>query len=162
VRAVRFAWTLPTNVLGHIAGILVSGSLGAAVGGNRACGRLYVIRMPGLRWIGGITLGHAILLSPKLVAGSRGRIVLAHELAHTRQHDVLGPFYLPLHAVAQLLSAIAWVVRPVPSSDPVHAHNPLEQRWLCVGHAAIDDLLKGERLSAEDRDSLLDALLNRS
>jgi hypothetical protein len=32
--------------------------------------------------------------------------VLNHELAHVKQHDVLGPVYLPLHVLAQLYSQL--------------------------------------------------------
>jgi hypothetical protein len=158
-RFLRGVWTLPTNALGHVAGVLVSGSLGAKVGSDRARGRLFVIRVPGFRWVGGVTLGHAILLSPRLSDGLLGRLVLAHELAHTRQHDVLGPFYLPLHVLAQIASALFWIVSPVPGSDPVHAHNPLEQRWLFLGHAAIDELLAGERMTRDELERFLDAIV---
>jgi hypothetical protein len=119
-----------------------------------------VIRVPGLSWVGGITLGHAILLAPKYCGdGVHARLVLAHELAHTRQHDVLGPLYLPLHLVAQIASALAWVVAPVEGSDPVHAHNALEQRWLFLGHSAIDELARGERMSGDERDHFLAEIL---
>jgi hypothetical protein len=47
-------------------------------------------------------------------------------------------------------------VRPVEGSDPVHAHNPLEQRWLFLGHAAALEL--AERTSHEERDAYLRAL----
>lgn len=158
VRALRGAWTLPTSLLGHAVGALVSGSLGRPVGGDAARARLYIIRMPLVEKLKGITLGHAILLSPDYAEGTFGRLVLAHELAHTRQHDVLGPVYLPLHAVAQLVSAACWLVRPVEGSDPVHAHNPLEERWLFLGHTAIGELLAGERMDPVERDRWLDEL----
>lgn len=154
----RGLWTLPTNLLGHGVGALVSFSLGRPVGGPAARARLYIIRMPVVEKLEGITLGHAILLSPDFAEGTFGRLVLAHELAHTRQHDVLGPLYLPLHAVAQVLSAAAWLAKPIEGSDPVHAHNPLEERWLFLGHSAIRELERGERMTPEERDRWLDAL----
>jgi len=157
LRALRFAWTLPTNVVGHLAGVLASGSSGRLVRSDLAVGRVYVIRAPFVRSVGGVTLGHAILLSPTYAEGQLGRLVLAHELAHTRQHDVLGPFYLPAHAVAQLVSALRWVVMPVPGSDPVHAHNRLEQRWLFLGHAWVRRLQRGEG-DAEVTERLLQRL----
>lgn len=156
VRLVRGAWTLPTNLLGHAAGVLASLSLGTPHRHPTASARVYRIRLPLVRAIGGITLGNAILLAPKLLEGELGRAILAHELAHTRQHDVLGPLYLPAHVLAQLASAVAWIVRPVEGSDPVHAHNPLEQRWLFLGHAAALEL--AERTSHEERDAYLRAL----
>lgn len=158
VRLLRGLWTLPTNVLGHSLGALVSASRGTPVGSDAARGRLYRIRMPLVRRLAGVTLGHAILLSPELADGPTGRLVLAHELAHTRQHDVLGPLYLPLHGAAQLTSALLWLVAPVQDSDPVHAHNPLEQRWLCLGHAAIGELAHGERLDREALERYLSRL----
>lgn len=158
VRVLRGLWTAPTNLFGHAIGALVSSSLGTPVGGPAARGRLYVIRMPLVEKLKGITLGHAILLSPDFAEGTFGRVILAHELAHTRQHDVLGPFYLPAHALAQLASAVVWLFRPVAGSDPVHAHNPLEERWLFLGHGAVQPLVRGERMSPEARDRWLDAL----
>ena len=155
-RLVRGLWTLPTNLFGHALGALVSGSRGRAVGSDVARARLFLIRLPVLDRIGGITLGHAILLSPALWRSEHGRAILAHELAHTRQHDVLGPLYLPTHAAAQLLSAAAWLARPVEGSDPVHAHNPLEQRWLFLGHAATLEL--GERLGESEAEAWLERL----
>lgn len=158
VAGLRGLWTLPTNLFGHAVGALVSFSTGRPVGGPAARGRLYVIRMPLVEKVKGITLGHAILLSPDFAEGTFGRLVLAHELAHTRQHDLLGPLYLPLHAVAQLISAVIWPFARVEGSDPVHAHNPLEQRWLFLGHDAIRGLMNGERMAPDERDRWLDAL----
>lgn len=158
VRTARALWTLPTNVLGHTAGALVSASVGRRVASPYADARLYLIRTPALGWVGGVTLGHAILLAPRLTEGLRGRLILAHELAHTRQHEVLGPLYLPLHAAAQVASALLYAVRPDPTSDPVHAHNPLEERWLFLGHRAIEELCRGERWTSEARDALLESV----
>jgi hypothetical protein len=158
VRLVRGLWTLPTNALGHAAGVVVSAGLGQSLQSELASGRLYVIRLPGLSRIGGVTLGNAILLSPSFCEGLRGHLVIAHELAHTRQHDLLGPLYLPLHILAQATSAAIYVVRPDPTSDPVHAYNPLEERWLFLGHRAIDELARGDRWPQEQRDALLQAL----
>ncbi len=158
VRLVRGLWTLPTNVLGHAAGVLVSGGVGESLHSEMASGRLYIIRLPGLSRVGGVTLGHAILLSPAFTKGLRGRLVIAHELAHTRQHDVLGPLYLPLHILAQAASAAIYLVRPDRTSDPVHAYNPLEERWLFLGHRAIDEVLRGERWSEREREEVLTAL----
>jgi hypothetical protein len=150
-RLLRAVWTLPTNVLGHLAGVLVSGGLGRPVGGPCARGRLYLIRPGlGLDWVGGVTLGHAILARPGLMDGRdvRARLILAHELAHTRQHDWLGPLYLPLHILAQLTSAIL-SLRGRPRVSRVHDHNPLEQTFICISAGAtrpplpdgVEDLL---------------------
>jgi len=140
VRLVRGAWTLPTTLFGHLMGILVCRHRPRFVESDAAYGWLYRIP-PGLGVldrIGAITLGHVVLHGASTLEGDRGRAVLAHELAHTRQHDVLGPFYLPLHATAQLVSAtIAVFAGPVVFS-PVHDHNPLEQTFIAISANAID------------------------
>jgi hypothetical protein len=145
VRGLRFLWTLPTSVLGHLAGLLVSGRPGRRVQGPAAVGWLYPIRAGlGLDWVGAVTLGHAILYRPGFLdAGTpRARLTLAHELAHTRQHDCLGPFYLPLHALAQAVSALVSLARGGrPRLSRVHDHNPLEQTFICLSAGAVDESL---------------------
>jgi len=159
VRAARALWTFPTNTFGHLAGIAASGGLGRRVASPLAEARVYVLDGRLGRAIGGLALGHAILLSRRYDDGSLvGRVVLAHELAHTRQHDVLGPLYLPLHIGAQLVSALLWLVRPVPGSTPVHAYNPLEQRFLFLGAGAIAELLNGERMERAELEAMLVSL----
>jgi hypothetical protein len=150
-RLARALWTLPTNLVGHAAGLLASGQLPRRVGGPAAVGWLYPLRPgPLLDWIGAVTLGHAILYRRGMLDGEAlsARLTLAHELAHTRQHDVLGPFYLPLHALAQLISALLSVrARPVVSR--VHDHNPLEQTLICIS-AGATRLPLPEGLDAEE------------
>ncbi|MES1208164.1 MAG: DUF4157 domain-containing protein [Pseudomonadota bacterium] len=134
MRLVRGLWTLPTNLLGHAAGLLVSGRQPLRVGGPAARGWLYPIRDGiGLDWVGAVTLGHAILHRPGLLDTGTvaARLTLAHELAHTRQHDRLGPLYLPLHILAQTLSALLSIGRPV-AFTRVHDRNPLEQSWIAI------------------------------
>jgi hypothetical protein len=70
-------------------------------------------------------------LEPAFLA-ARGRWVLAHELAHTRQHDWLGPTYLPVHAMLLFLSMVIYLFRPVAKFSPWHAYNPLERVLICV------------------------------
>lgn len=154
-RSLRALWTLPTNVLGHTLGRALATERSTTYASEFAHGTLYVVERPVFGAVGAITLGNAILASPEFTQGLRGRVVLAHELAHTRQHDVLGPLYLPAHGILQALSAALWLVRPIEGSDPVHAHNPLEERWLFLGHTAIRELLVGERWSTEELESLL-------
>jgi hypothetical protein len=137
-RALRALWTLPTNLVGHLAGIVVSGGRPRRVGGPAARAWLYAIRPGlGLDWVGAVTLGHAILARPGMLDGPelRARLTLAHELAHTRQHDWLGPLYLPLHALAQAASAALSLGAP-PVVSRVHDHNPLEQTLICIGAGA--------------------------
>jgi hypothetical protein len=134
VRLLRALWTLPTNLIGHLAGRLVSGRAGKRVGGPAAAGWLYPIRDGiGLNWVGAVTIGHAILHRPGLLDTGTlaGRLTLAHELAHTRQHDRLGPLYLPLHILAQATSALLSMRRPVVVSR-VHDRNPLEQTFIAI------------------------------
>ncbi len=104
------------------------------MGGPAARGWLYPIRDGlGLDWVGAVTIGHAILHRPGLLDSGTvaARLTLAHELAHTRQHDRLGPLYLPLHILAQTLSALLSIGRPV-SFTRVHDRNPLEQSWIAI------------------------------
>jgi len=141
VRLVRALWTLPTNVLGHLAGLLVSGVRPRRVGGAAAVGWLYPIRAGlGLDWVGAVTIGHAILHRPGLVdlPTIGARLTLAHELAHTRQHDRLGPLYLPLHVLSQAASALLTRGTPVTVSR-VHDCNLLEQTLIAVPSSATHD-----------------------
>jgi hypothetical protein len=134
----RALWTSPTNALGHLAGLLVSGRRPRRVGGPAARAWLYAIRpRRGLDWVGAVTLGHAILARPGMLDGAdaHARLTLAHELAHARQHDWLGPLYLPLHALAQLVSA-ALSLGARPTVSRVHDANPLEQTFICIGAGA--------------------------
>jgi len=146
LRWLRALWLLPTNIVGHLAGVLVSGGLPRRVGGPAARAWLYAIRSGvGLDWVGAVTLGHAILYRPGIFDGRAGRMILAHELAHTRQHDVLGPLYLPLHMLAQSLSALLSLGQG-PRHSRVHDHNPLEQTFICLGASAYRPLADGERI----------------
>ena len=158
-RALRFAWALPTNAFGHLVGILVSGRRGVRVGGPAAVGWLYPIRAGlGLDWMGAITLGHAIVHARDFLDGPRGRLVLAHELAHTRQHDVLGPLYLPLHVVAQATSALlSWLLPGGVVHSRVHDRNPLEQTFIAFGVGIIDEGRDGIVARGLDPETLLGA-----
>jgi len=143
LRLARALWTLPTNVLGHTAGLLVSGRFPRRVGGPAAVGWLYPIRPRiGLDWVGAVTLGHAILYSRGLLDGEAlpARLTLAHELSHTRQHDVLGPLYLPLHVLAQTASAV-FSIGGTPVISRVHDWNPLEQTLICLSAGAAHEPL---------------------
>ena len=84
-----------------------------------------------------MTLGHVILHRPGMLDGPtlEARLTLAHELAHTRQHDRLGPFYLPLHILSQAASALLTRGKPVDVSR-VHDLNLLEQTFIAVPSSA--------------------------
>lgn len=139
--ALRFAWTFPTNALAHLAcRFLVSGKSPERVGGRAAAGWIYPLRRGiGLDWVRAVTLGHVILYQAGLFEGTKGRAILAHELAHTRQHDLLGPLYLPVHLAAQAASALISLFTGRPVHSRVHDHNPLEQTFICIAAAAPDD-----------------------
>lgn len=138
LRLLRGVWTLPTNALGHAICLLLSGRRGVKVGGAAGTAWIYPVRRGiGLDWMGAVTLGNAILYREGMFAGRRGRLVLAHELAHTRQHDLLGPLYLPLHIACQLVSLVISIAGPVRHSR-VHDHNPLEQTFICLAAGATD------------------------
>jgi hypothetical protein len=102
-----------------------------------------------------VTLGHVILHRRDFFTGRAGQLILAHELAHTRQHDVLGPLYLPLHVLAQAISATLSLGQRVHHSR-VHDYNPLEQTLICLAASGYDRLARdqsvlganGQRISA--------------
>jgi hypothetical protein len=86
-----------------------------------------------------IAIGHVIILEPAFLE-LHGPWLLAHELSHTRrQHDWLGPTYLPLHAILQAISVVLYFIRPVAKFSPWHAYNPLERWLLCVPIDVIVD-----------------------
>jgi len=148
-RLLRALWTLPTNAVGHAAGWLVSGRRPRSVGGPAARGWLYPIRGGiGLDWVVAVTLGNAILHCPGVLdrpGDLRARLTLAHELAHTRQHDRLGPLYLPLHIAAQAISAvISFATRRPPMVSRVHDYNPLEQTLICLPASATREAFPAE------------------
>jgi hypothetical protein len=149
----RFLWTLPTNLVGHAVGLFVSRSRPVRIGSRAAAGWLYLLPPSRRKRFGAIALGDAVISSPELLRGERGRLVLAHELSHVRQHSWLGPFYLPLHGLAQLASIALHALRPRGTS-PLHAYNPLEQRFLCV---PFDALAGGEPPASERNEQLFDA-----
>jgi hypothetical protein len=134
----RWLWTLPTTLVGHAIGAIVCQCRPREVGSDVARAHLYVLPDASLfRRIGAVTIGHVIICSPQFICGELGRLVLAHELSHVRQHDWLGPFYLPVHLVAQLVSVVLYWLHPVPRSTPQHSHNPLELTFLAVPYSAL-------------------------
>jgi hypothetical protein len=139
IAALRGLWTLPTNAIGHAVGLLATRSRPSRVGSAAARASLYLLPRGSLiSALGAVAIGDVILCAPEFRAGEeRRRIVLAHELSHVRQHHWLGPFYLPLHALAQLASVLLYLVRPKVDSTPQHSYNLLEERILCVPFSEI-------------------------
>ena len=137
--AIRYVWTLPTNAVGHLIGWALAPSRPDPIGSDAARAWLYrLARGSRLRPIGAVTIGSTIICAPEFLdCGPRRRVVLAHELSHVRQHDWLGPLYLPLHLLAQISSAGLSVIRPRAGFTPQHAYNPLEECFLAVPFSAI-------------------------
>jgi hypothetical protein len=127
----RSAWTAPTTSLGHLFAALLGCGRAKRIGGVAVCASLYRLPPGRLQGLGAIAIGHAIIVEPGFLKG-RESWLLAHELSHARQHDWLGPAYLLVHALFQLASALASLVRPLPGYPPQHAYNPFERALLCV------------------------------
>lgn len=126
---------------------------GEHLGGRAVPAHLYRLPPGRLRGLGAIALGHAIVVEPEFVAG-RETWVLAHELSHARQHDFLGPLYLPAHALCQLVSVLLCLGRPLRGYPPQHAYNLLERALLCV---PFDVLVNREPPRGARADALLSA-----
>jgi hypothetical protein len=132
-------WTAPTTLLGHA--IARASGCPEAKRIDASGARAWLYRLPPgrFRGFGTIAIGHVIILEPKFL-DLHGRWLLAHELSHTRrQHDWLGPTYLPLHAILQAISVVLYFIRPVAKFSPWHAYNPLERWLLCVPIDVIVD-----------------------
>ncbi len=139
----RWVWTLPTNLIGHLVGLLACRRLPRRLKGPACNAWLYVLPQGSrLRRVGAVAIGHAVLAESAFISGSRGRWVLAHELSHTRQHDWLGPTYLPLHVLCQIVSVVVNRAWPVTGFSPVHAYNPLERTLL---HVPFDVLRESDQ-----------------
>jgi hypothetical protein len=155
VRVVRALWTLPTNLVGHALGWLVTRARPERIGGPAAWASLYRLRSAPLsRALGAIAIGNVILAEDQFVSGARGRWVLAHELSHTRQHAWLGPLYLPVHLVLQIISVAASLFRPVANFPAQHAYNPLERLILYV---PFDVLVDPVPIAGRERDRIWEA-----
>jgi hypothetical protein len=145
--AIRAVWTAPTTLFGRAVARLCGCGKPARIGGAAAKAWLYVLPPDRFERFGAIALGRAIIASPAALK-RRGVWLLAHELSHTRQHDWLGPAYLPAHALCQLLSMGAYALRPLPSFTPWHAYNPLERIFICVPiDAVLDPPIEDDRVA---------------
>jgi hypothetical protein len=148
---VRRIWTWPTSLVGHAVARLTACAGPTRIGSGAAQCWLYRLPPGKSGSFGAIALGHVIIVAPAIKSPPEAD-VLAHELSHARQHDWLGPAYLPAHAVCQLVSALLHLVRPVPGFPPLHAYNPLERRFLCVPFdALLDPALRASAAMAEAR-----------
>ena len=129
--AFRGVWTAPTTLIGHATARLLGCRKPQRIGGQATSAWLYRLPAGRLKNWRAVAIGHVIIVEPALLA-ERGRWLLAHELSHTRQHDWLGPTYLPVHAMLLFFSAVMFFFRPVAKLSPWHAYNPLERVLICV------------------------------
>jgi len=136
IGAIRQVWTAPTTLIGHATARMLGCRKPQRIGGQAT--RAWLYRLPAARfkrWRA-VAIGHVIIVEPALLA-RHGRWLLAHELAHARQHDWLGPAYLPVHAMLLFFSMVMSCFRPVAGFSPWHAYNPLERVLICVPIDAI-------------------------
>ena len=136
--AFRKAWTAPTTLIGHAVAWLLGCRRPERIGGQATDAWLYRLAARRFEGWSGIAIGHVIIVEPAFLA-VHGRWLLAHELSHTRQHDWLGPTYLPVHAMLLFLSMMMFFFRPVAKFSPWHAYNPLERVLICVPIDVIAD-----------------------
>jgi hypothetical protein len=159
IGALRRAWTAPTNFVGHAMARMLGCGWPRPIGGEATRASLYCLPAGRLTAWRAVAIGHVIIVEPALLA-RHGRWLLAHELSHARQHDWLGPVYLPAHAMLLTLSAAISLFRPVARFSPWHAYNPLERVMICVPIDALvgspppqgalaDDVLRAFGLGAD-------------
>jgi hypothetical protein len=152
IGAMRRAWTAPTNLVGHAIARTLGCGRPQPIGGEATRASLYCLPAGRLTAWRAVAIGHVIIVEGGLLA-RHGRWLLAHELSHARQHDWLGPIYLPAHALLLALSALISLIRPRAAFSPWHAYNPLERVLICVPIDALalspppqgavaDDILK--------------------
>jgi hypothetical protein len=137
--ALRWLWTLPTNCVGHVVARAFGCGSPARLGGSAVKAWLYTLPPGKAVGLAAIALGHVVLTEPAFMADERRPWLLAHELSHTRQHDWLGPLYLPAHGAFMLLSVMCSLIRPIAGYPPQHAYNPLERVMM---HVPFDILVE--------------------
>ncbi len=131
IGALRHAWTAPTNLIGHAMARMLGCGRPQHIGGDATRASLYCLPAGRLTVWRAVAIGHVIIVEPALLE-RHGRWLLAHELSHARQHDWLGPIYLPAHVMLLALSGVISLIRPVARFSPWHAYNPLERVLICV------------------------------
>ena len=111
-------WSLPNSLIG-LGFALLSGALPRRNGGllvaesNRGLAYLFLTR----RGFGAITFGRVVISAIPLTPH-----LLMHESHHSRQYEVLGPFYLPIYL---------WM-----HARHGYVHNPLEGEAEACARAA--------------------------
>jgi hypothetical protein len=129
--AFRTAWTAPTNLIGHATARVLGCRKPRRIGGRATSAWLYLLPTRRLSGWRAVSIGHVIIVEPSLLA-DHGRWLLAHELSRARQHDWLGPTYLPVHAMLLFISMVMSSFHPLTRFSPWHAYNPLERILICV------------------------------
>ena len=107
-------------------------------------------RLP-LRGFGAIAIGHVIILEPGFLE-LHGPWLLAHELSHTRQHDWLGPAYLPVHAILQAMSVVPASLQPHKTTRDLRK----ELKHLGSAQALPDDEITRRADTVDLKDRLCD------
>lgn len=125
LRILATLWALPNSLVG-----LVYGGVGLLCGARHewdaARGILRIVEMPTWLMPTAMSLGHVQVYARGRcrradgcpAANRFGVPVLIEETLHTRQAEVLGPLYLPLHGLCMLGSLV--------SGGGTHDHNLLE------------------------------------
>lgn len=125
LRVIAILWAMPNTLAG-----LVYGGLGMLCGARHEWdsrgGILRIVDMPNWLMPTAMSLGHVQVYADgrcraadgSPAANRFGIPVLIEETLHTRQAEVLGPLYLPLHALCMLGSIV--------TEGGTHNHNLLE------------------------------------
>jgi len=136
IGAIRRVWTAPTTLIGHATARLLGCRNPQRIGGQATRAWLYCLPAGRFKRWRAVAIGHVIIVEPAVLA-KHGRWLMAHELAHARQHDWLGAAYLPVHAMLLSLSMVMYAFRPIAGFSRWHAYNPLERVLICVPIEAI-------------------------
>jgi len=119
-------WALPNTLIGAVYGG-VGTLFGATPVWDSAAGILRFTNMPQWMMPTAMSFGHVQVFGPGAYKNSDGTFalnrfgipVVREETLHTRQAEILGPFYLPLHAVGMGSSIL--------TGGGTHNNNLLEQ-----------------------------------
>lgn len=105
IEALRFAWALPTSVLGYVLGLLglVTGGRverrGAVLEFHGGFVKWFMSRFPNKNILA-MTLGYVIVgKEPEGLEAARD-----HEMVHVRQNGRWGPLFLPAYGIASVVA----------------------------------------------------------
>ena len=140
VRAARALWTLPTNLLGHLAGLLASGGrLPRRVGGPAAVGWLYPIRSGlGLDWVGAVTSATRSSIAPASSTGRRRPRASRWRTSSPTRASTTCSARSTCRCTSWRKAASALLTRGQPITvSRVHDLNPLEQTFIAISSSAL-------------------------